>query len=367
MNTERALATIRRVAAIHPIDGADKIEAIIVDGWQAVAQKGLYKVGDLVVYLEIDSFVPHDIAPFLTKPGKKPDVYNEVEGQRLKTVRLRGALSQGLLLPMTEHFTHWENDTWVHTSMHGTYSVEVGDDVTDLLHIQKWEKPINAQLAGIVKGNFPNFIPKTDQERIQNCYNKIVRFCEENHDSRFWEVTEKLDGSSCTVYVNNYNHGVCSRNYDIEYDENNAFWSVVIRDEILQKLIALISVYEYEGIAIQGELVGPGVQGNKYKLDKREFFVFDIFNIEDQKYITPEVRRKLCNEFGLKHVPVINHDFVFHDVPYSEVLGFGDGTSMLANVEREGVVFKNTTFVDHTSGTPSSFKVISNAWLLKNE
>ena len=161
--------------------------------------------------------------------------------------------------------------------------------------------------------------------------------------------------------MNGDNHGVCSRNYDIEYDVNNAFWGVVIRDDILEKLRRIIDNHGYEGIAVQG------VQGNKYKLQNREFCVFDIFDIKNQKYVTPEVRRNLCNEFGLRHVPLINPYFAFHDLPYPEVLVLGDGKSMIADVEREGIVLKNDSFTDHTTSIPNSFKIISNSWLLKNE
>ena len=159
----RKLATIRRIDELNPIEGADAIECAVVGGWKVVAQKGLYNVGDLAVYFEIDSWIPTLLAPFLSK-GKEPRVFEGVQGERLKTIKLRGQLSQGLLLPLAEidkFFTtkpHWSED----------------EDLTEILNIKKWEKPINAQLAGVCRGNFPSLIPKTDQERVQNLKKEIA-------------------------------------------------------------------------------------------------------------------------------------------------------------------------------------------------
>ena len=117
----RKLASIRRIADIQPIPGADAIEVCTIDGWKVVAQKAMgYKVGDLVVYFEIDSWIPHKIAPFLTKNAAIPKVFNGVEGERLKTIKLKGTTSQGLILPLSalpgyvnvedRHFINIPND-----------------------------------------------------------------------------------------------------------------------------------------------------------------------------------------------------------------------------------------------------------------
>lgn len=151
---ERKLATIRRIAEIKDIPGADLIQAYRVDGWWVVDSKGKYQIGTDVVYCEVDSWIPHELAPFLSK-GKEPREYNGVKGERLRTVKLKGQLSQGLLLPINAIFfqpgpvyTYWKNE-----------------DVTEILNIQKWERPIPAQLRGLIKGNFPSYFRKTDQER----------------------------------------------------------------------------------------------------------------------------------------------------------------------------------------------------------
>lgn len=158
---ERKLASIRRIAEVKPIDKADAIEAVRVDGWWVVAKKGEFKVDDPVVYFEIDSWIPTEIAPFLTKPGHYPKEYEGVKGERLRTVKLRGQVSQGLVLPL-----NILSGEWCDCCEDCPYSE--GDDVTDTLKIKKYEPPVPAQLAGTVKGLFPSFIRKTDQERCMS-------------------------------------------------------------------------------------------------------------------------------------------------------------------------------------------------------
>jgi len=332
----RKLATIRKIEALNPIPNADAIELATVGGWKVVAQKGLYQVGDLALYLEIDSWVPNKLAPFLSK-GKEPRVFEGIQGERLRTIKLRGQLSQGLLIPLAEvnkFFEvppHWSED----------------EDVTEILGIVKWEKPINAQLAGVCKGNFPSLIPKTDQERVQNIKKELLAIqCD------LFEVTEKLEGSSMTVYRIDGEFGVCSRNMDLKRDENNSFWKTAIFLDIENKMIAL----EMDNVALQGELIGPGIQGNIYGLTQLEFHVFDIYSIKDGEYVTPQHRWDVVGKLGLSHVPVLDDMFVMTD-SIDELLALAEGASRLANVEREGLVFK------HLEGG-MSFKAISNKYLL---
>jgi RNA ligase (TIGR02306 family) len=355
--SERQLATIREIAEIRPIEGADAIEAVRVDGWWVVAKKGEYSVGQLAVYLEIDSWVPDSIAPFLTKPGQEPKEFEGVKGQRLRTVKLRGQISQGLLLPLSVLAIQTDSGSYV-----GQWEGFEGHDVTERLGILKWERPLPAQLAGMAKGNFPSFIPKTDQPRVQNCGRQLDSFISDHT----WEITEKLDGSSMTVYVNHSQtdeegapcHGVCSRNLDLKFDENNSFWQATLKERILEKI-------KDTGlsIAIQGELIGEGIQGNSYKIQGRQFFCFDIWDIESQRYLMPEDRRRLCSELGINHVPVIAESLPLNSLGLSDVdsiLSFSEGKSSVGSKpEREGFVFKSNK--DHDV----SFKAISNKWLLK--
>lgn len=352
MNIDRQLATVRQVSALLPIEGADRIEIAQVDGWQVVVKKGEFRVGDLAIYFEIDSWVPIQIAPFLRRNPEKIRTYKGVDGERLRTVKMRGALSQGLLLPLSV------------AESNPLRQFQDGEDLTAMFNVQKWEKEIPAQLAGIMKGYFPSFLVKTDQPRIQNQYKYVTDVL------GLYELSEKLDGSSMTVYSTMNDgelvQGVCSRNLDLKPDENNAFWKVAIRESLLEKL----SAYG-KNIALQGELVGPGVQGNPYQLEELQFFVFDIFDIDRQQYLDSNARVRICTDLNLLHVPILGVASVcksmqdgsgFRNITLPEILHLADGPSMLnRSVAREGVVWKML------ENPANSFKAISNEWLLKEK
>ena len=336
----RKLATIRKIEEIKSIPEADKICAYRVGGWWVVDSVGKYTVDDLVVFCEVDSWMPTELAPFLTK-GKEPREFEGVKGERLRTVKLRGQLSQGLLIPIPED-----------TIKGAGILVADGLDVTDHFGIKKWERPMNAQIAGLVRGNFPGLIPKTDQERCQNIKKEIQAAIDA--DLRF-EVTEKLEGSSCTMYLDQEGEfHVCSRNMDLKMDENNAFWKAAIKYNVEQKLRDA----NLQGVAIQGELIGPGIQGNIYKLSDIDFFVFDVYSVIGGGYLDPHDRRDLVATLGLKHVPVYDTQRAL--VPVDQLLGWADGNSVLGDATgplREGLVFKQ-------ANGGMSFKAISNKYLL---
>jgi RNA ligase (TIGR02306 family) len=267
----------------------------------------------------------------------------------LRTVKLRGQLSQGLLLPLTVMNPDMDR-------FKGTEYLDDGEgfDCSEWLNIKKWEMQVPAQLAGQVKGNFPSLIPKTDQERVQNLVKEIAVASERGAE---FEVTEKLEGSSMTCYVihGGGEFGVCSRNLDLKRDENNTFWKVAIEEGIEEKM------REFgEDFAIQGELIGPGIQGNIYKLSKPEFYVFDVYNVTAGVYLTPAQRRALIDKMGLKHVPVLatNADLVTCQGKVEHVLECAEGKSVLNdNQEREGIVLKEVN-------GGMTFKAISNKYLL---
>lgn len=337
MNTIRKLATVRKVAEIKEIPLATEIEAVRVDGWWVVAKKGEYEVGQLAIYLEVDSFVPTEIAPFLTKVGHEPKEFEGIKGERLRTVKLRGQLSQGLLLPISSLPSVLQMEA------------EEGSDVTEALGVLKWERPISPQLYGQAKGNFPSFLRKTDQERVQN----IGRTLESYIDQTF-EVTIKLDGSSCTIFVNEEKDGVCSRNLELKQNEDNAFWRIALDYDIHKKIRAY-----GKNIAVQGELIAPNIQSNYEKVTKPEFYVFDVFDIDKQEYMLPKERQEFCKLLDIPHVPIIDKAFTMvADV--DKLLDMAEGNGMNKGVKREGLVFK------HNSSS-FSFKAISNSYLLKEK
>jgi len=330
----RKMATVRKIDDIRPIENADAIEVAVVGGWKVVVKKGEFNVGDFAVYCEIDSWIPTELAPFLSK-GKEPREFEGIKGERLRTVKLRGQLSQGLLLPWT---------------VGGE-----GDDLSETLGIIKWEKPMNAQLAGMARGNFPALIPKTDQERAQNLKKEIEIASD---DGLLFEVTEKLEGSSMTVYQIGGEFGVCSRNLDLKETEGNAFWATARKEDIEGKMKRLDAQWDF---AIQGELIGPGIQGNIYKLTQPEFRVFDVYDIMAGAYLDPAHRRAVVAALGLLHVPIITDGKDLGVGSIDEILQWAEDRSLLnPTVEREGIVFKECN-------GGMSFKAISNKYLLNSK
>jgi RNA ligase (TIGR02306 family) len=348
----RKLATIREIEEINPIPEADKICAYRVDDWWVVDTINKYRVNNLVIYCEVDSWIPHELAPFLSK-GQEPREYNGVKGERLKTVKLRGQVSQGLLLPSTilDELGLWP-----------LAGDPVGHNLTNQLNIQKWEPPIPSQLQGTMRGNFPHFIPKTDQERCQNLRKDIF----ETHKDDVYEVTTKLDGSSMTVYVKDGEVGVCSRNIDLKETGGNTFWKTARQQNIIDTLLELSSE-KGEEYAIQGELIGEGIQGNPEKLTGHKFFLFDIYSITAGRYLKVDERYSILDKLNMngasiEHVPVVE---IMCSVAkkfstIDELLEFAEGPSLNPQTKREGLVFKSWE-------SDFSFKAISNSYLLKTK
>jgi len=346
MNTGRALASVRRIAEIKPIEGADKICAYRVDGWWCVDTIEKYNINDLVVYIEIDSWVPASIAPFLSK-GKTPREYGGVPGERLRTVKLRGQVSQGLLLPISPTCDMIES------------ALFEGLDVSFPLGITKWEPVLPSCLAGQARGNFPSWGRKTDQERIENIVDDVFV---ENRNA-LYEVTLKLDGSSCSVWYKDGEVGVCSRNIDLKLNDENTGNSFIATATSTGLLDAVKAVGL--NIMVQAELMGPGVQGNPEKLAAHNLYIFDIFSIDDQEYLGFNSRNEVFTAlrrggYTGEHVPVIANWVTLKSIGIVDVAtskSFVDRPSIHAPVA-EGCVFKRMD-------GKFSFKSINNRFLLK--
>jgi RNA ligase (TIGR02306 family) len=354
----RKLATIRKVLNINEIPGADSIEVAVVDSWNVVVRKGEVTVGSLVVYFEIDSWIPTSLAPFLSKGI--PKKYNEIEGEKLRTIKLKGQISQGLIINISEIIN------LVPDFKSKVPEIIEGLDVSDVLGITKWE--LVSSIGNFhTKGSFPSFVNKTDQERLQNLTKNLDEI-----KTSMWEVTEKYDGTSLTAYVCNVGkideqEGVCSRNLDLKKEiiepngtvSINSYWEIVIRDKLLEKI-------KESGlnIALQGELIGPKIGPNIYKLTGRNFYLFDIYNIDKGIYFSPEERQKFCEKYDIKHVPVLFNNYeISQETTIKDLLKFAEGKSILnVKTEREGLVFKNIVQKDCSI---NSFKVISNNYLIK--
>lgn len=338
----RKLATIRKIKSLYPILGADRIELATIDGWSVVVQKGLHEEGDSVVYCEIDSFLPiREEFEFLRKSSYKK-LENGDEGFRLRTIRLRGQISQGIVLPIS---ILGEDAKLKYNG------ISNGLDVSELLNITKWVQPIPAELNGIMEA-WPGSVAHTDELRIQNLdYQELV-----DMDLK-WFVSEKLDGTSCTM-LKEFEGGfkVCGRNYGI-LEGGNTYWRMAVKHNIEETLKDLFR--RGFKFAIQGEIIGSGIQSNKYKLNgTQEFRVFNIFDIEKHCYVDKDQVDTVCRKHNLLQVPIIDKSFKLPE-ELNDLLKYADGKSELnPNQDREGLVF-----VAHKNGRRISFKVISNKFL----
>nr|WP_295863653.1 RNA ligase (ATP) [uncultured Chitinophaga sp.] len=334
---ERKLASVVVIDDLQPIVGADLIVVATVKGWKLVVKKEEFRIGDLAIYCEIDAFLPEKPEfEFLRKSSFRK--MGEQNGFRLKTMKLRGQLSQGLLLPM---------------SVLNSDGYTLGEDVSARLGIVKYEPPVPASLAGMAKGSFPAFIPKTDEERIQNLSAEYETYKQET-----FYVTEKLDGSSATFYYRDGDFGVCSRNLDLLETENNTFWKIARQLELPAKLSAL-----GKNMALQGELIGEGIQGNPYGIKGQTVRFFNAFDIDAYAYLTLPALREMTGQLGLELVPVLDTAFTL-PATVDQLLLAAEGPSVLSpagkHVEREGLVIRS-------ADKRISFKVISNKFLLNEK
>lgn len=346
MEKLRKLATIRVISDIRPIEGADMIELATVGGWNVVVGKDVgHKVGDHVVYCEIDSYLPiREEFEFLRRSSFKK--MGDQEGFRLKTIKLRGQVSQGLILPIgVVLITQFAIANTLHEGM----------DVTEMLGIVKYEPPIPAELSGKVKGMFPSFLRKTDEERVQNLSKEYEEWKIQSKHQFY--VTEKLDGSSATYYIKDGEFGVCSRNLELLETEDNTFWKVA-RELDLENKMKSVGI----NISLQGELIGESVQGNPYKIKGQTVRFFTGFDIDKYERISFPELFVLLADMGLEFVPVLNQEFGF-TLPdtVEDMLKYAEAKSVLNNkTEREGVVVRS---LDGTI----SFKSISNKFLLNQK
>jgi RNA ligase (TIGR02306 family) len=353
----RKLASIQKVLDVQPIPGAEAIEVLTILGWKVVAKKGEFKVGDLVVYCEVDSILP----------AKPEFAFLEKVHYRIKTIKLRGQVSQGIafplhILPIPPQIHPAIPNPSIISDCSLRLDYREGDDVTELLGVTKYEPYVPAQLAGLVKGNFPEFLHKTDETRIQAVPAVLYR-----HQNKKFYVTEKVDGSSMTVYFRRSpecwvgEFGVCSRNLDIKEEGGTSFWKVARELDLENKLRSL-----ERNICLQGELIGQGIQGNKYKLSGLEFRVFNVFDIDKQQHVGYNEFVRIVNQLGLKTVPLLDDAFVLPGT-VDEMVEYSKGKSVLnKDSHREGVVLRPIVEeYDEDLRGRLSFKCINPDFLLK--
>lgn len=348
----RKLASIQTVTLAEPIPNADAIERLRILGWWVVAKKGEFRPSDRVVYCEIDSLLPERPEFEFLRPGCfKAAIIEGGEavqraGFRIKTVKLRGQVSQGICFPLS--------------ILPAGAPLDEGADVTALLGIIKYEPPVPAGMGGRVKGAFPAFLPKTDEVRIQVLEPLLTRY----RGATFY-LTEKLDGTSFTAFLRNGEFGLCSRNQWLdETDETNVLVRLARTLGLAEKLAIIRERFGFQP-AIQGEAIGPGIQKNKYGRPRVELWVFNLIDIDAYRLIDRPLMHAALDAAGLTGVPAVGEIALDHTV--DELVNLAVGPSVLApKVQREGLVFRPLTeSFDPDVGGRLSFKVINPQFLLK--
>lgn len=397
----RQLVSIKKITDLQPIPEADRIEAATIDGgWKVVVKKQEFEIGDKCIYFEIDSILPTGDPrfAFLEKDAKN---FEWGRGARLKTIKLKKQVSQGLALPIKPF----------------QYEIDSGKNLDEIIGVRKWEdvdtvpeeddhvskknqgkflkrigyvlpKSLRGRYFGWInrtfyqksKGSFPSFISKSDQPRIQN--NSLL-FNDLDALNRVYEVTVKSDGSSMTVYSYGNELGVCSRNMCVWkqikkgtiktiIDRVFGFKSAELRDDSnftrVAKETNIISALSKmkKNIGVQGELVGPKVNGNRAFLKNFEYHIYDIYDIDNKRYFGVNERKELIKELkangytgGTVHEVAISS---LKDLGLTSVdacLKYAEGIKVPGNDNIvEGVVFK-------ALDGQFSFKAVSNEYLLK--
>ncbi|MGE5862316.1 MAG: RNA ligase family protein [Nitrososphaerales archaeon] len=334
---ERKLATVQMIKYIKYVD-ADNIECAEILGWSCVVKKGDFKTGDLCVYCEYDSVLPvREEFEFLRKSCFDP----KVNGFRIRTVIMRGQVSQGIAFPI---------------SILKRNNVSIGDDVTQELGIKLYEPEIPDCEKNQIAGKFNNIVPNTKEVRIQSIPNVL-----DNYYDEFFVITEKVDGFSSTFYSDDEGKvHVGKRNWEFKDGINNVYTHMVKKyglEEILGKT--------HYNIAIQGEIIGPGIRKNKYKLNDFQLWIFNIFDIEEWKYWSFKKIWSFCDYFNLLSVPIIG---VFNHLDYDSIIGITEGNSFInRSVKREGIVVRSINEINDNIYGRLSFKSISSKFLIDNK
>ena len=345
----RKLASIQRIWKIERIEGADRIELAHILGWQCVVNKGQFREMDLAVYFEVDSFLP--IAPefeFLRASSyRKTDIMGE--GFRLRTMKFRGQISQGLLLPVSA-FPAIPADA------------ELGTDVTEILGVKKWEIEERITTGGTMIGTLPYDIPHTDETRVQAEPDLIQAFA-----GLEYYISTKMDGSSNSVGIDENGFHVTGHNYEYKDDGNSPFYELVKSMDLQAKMEAFATANNLSTFTIQGELCAPGIQKNRLKLTKPAWYVFTIR--ENGKRVGLTRMLEVCEKLQLESVPIeeIGTDLPVKYPTVEALLERADGNYPKGG-KKEGIVIRPTepVYCELVSGA-LSMKVVSNKYLLKND
>ena len=414
-NNERELCYIVSIDSIEPIIGSDNCEAAIVGGWKIMTRKNTFRVGNLAVYFEIDSKVPEK-EPFMFLQSK----HFKVKTQKYTFGGKGNFISQGLLMPLTDFPDLFEYDIVTGAGWIYTYKakpnikkvedaiVNIHDGLTELLGVKysviednkrksnsnkytkmvsrhqklfrknklvkwlyqrKWGKELLFLFLGKKsdKRTWPDWVRKTDEERVQNLPQLFPG------DNTEWIVTEKIDGSSTTFTMRGRGrceqYYVCSRNVCFDKPEKNEklFYDTNIYEEMAEKydiqnkLRQILEEHkDWDFITIQGETFGPSVQKRNYNLQEREFNAFNlVYGTKENSYVRMNSidMKILLDKYQIPSVPILDKHYKLPQT-IEEMINYADGPSTIDGELREGIVLRTYDGIN-------SFKAVSNQFLIK--
>lgn len=353
LDFDRKLASIQIVENIEKHPNADTLEFATILGWQIIIKKGDAQIGDKVIFCEIDSLLPVNATWLPIAIIERIRQKNIKNTFRIKTIKLRGELSQGLIIPFSDKLP--DSIDW--------YNADIGTNVTDILNIGKYEPPLfetgstyysnNNLSIKDRKYNFPtHLVSRTNETRIQSVPSMLKTLTGQKY-----VITIKLDGTSSTYVYDDDKFLVCSRNFIRDYPENInncPYWYIAIKYDLENKL------KEFPHYAIQGEICGPNIQRNLLKLSTIDYFVFNVIDTRTKRKLPINDALNVCNILGLKHVPILEHGVNFNYQNIKDLLEKSKGYYENTKNHREGLVIRDSSQI-------ISFKVINNDYLLKHD
>ncbi len=317
-NDMNNLATIQRIREIKSHTGADALELATVLGWQVVIKKGEFKPDDLVVYICIDTVLP-----------ERPEFeFLRNKHFRIKPIRLRGEESAGIcfplsILPDSAFGKIGEKDF--------DFVPKEGDDVTDILGIKHYEKPIPAELVGQAVGMFPSFLIITDEDNLRTYPDAVPEMYGRPH-----YITRKDDGCSGTFFVNGGEFGVCSRRIHLKESETNGFWKMARKYDLEN---AIKKAFPGENIAVQGEVCGPSIQDNHLGLTELELHIFNLFDISSRTYMSYDKLVEFCKTYNLTMVTLIEEGSAY-GYTVEELVALASAQTYPNGFPAEGIVIR---------------------------
>lgn len=338
---DRKMAFVAKIESLEPVDMTDKLEFATVLGWNVVVKKGEFKPGDLCIY--------YTLMAVLDDSNPEFDFLKDKDGRimPMKSESVRGMLSQGLVTSLDVVKFYGADPA----------KLKEGDDVTELLKVKKFVEKEEASLySGVKEGDdFPSFLPKTEEERIQNA----PKLLDKLKDAEV-VITRKEDGTSCTYVFNRGEFYICSRNKvrgSGESGKSDCYIAMAKKFNLKSNMTAY-----GKNIGVQGEIVGPKIGKNALKLKEADFRVFNVFLIDEKRYATYDECEEIRNALKLNAVPLLYRGkFEEKWNTVDKIMAYAESIEYAAGVCAEGIVVKNNKIKNRIS-----FKVVSNRYLLKN-